>query len=720
MTDADAVATERRHPHADVGVPAPVDPGDVLGRRLARRARPQRCARRRRRRPPRPRRRSRSRSTATCGRCAAARDGIEVVPGRPRRRCRSRSTATRSPTSSCERAHRARARDRRARRRRPRGERGVLRVGSRAALRARRARRVPARRRRRCAALDGAPLDLDQRFRLGERPAEAAHFLAEAGFLLLHGRVHRRRDGRGRRRPRPGRRRRRARRRRRRGGPRRAPGERYPCRILDFARQSRGAARRCSTTPRFLAIGELLGDGHRPGDPFGEHFAEVTAEGLVKRVESVEGLACLPWHKDCDRGGHSMFCSGLTIGICLTPVDDAHGGLDVIAGSHRANIARAQVDRGARPPERHAAGRPRRPHRAPVVRAAPVDPSRRAASGASPTPASRCRRARATGTARRTTQPRLARERAAHRRPEPRGARARRRAGASGDDDGLGGHRRGRRDGRGVRARARARRRRAAAHRRRRTTGSTRSASEIARATTGARSCTLAGDLGDPAFVADLAARAARARRRCTRWCTPPGCRRRWRAGARSCASTWSAVGAAARRVPAARSVPGSVGGVPRVDRRATWARSIRRWTRCSTTRSRADLDARFRAAFGDEPDPGSTYRLAKRGVIRLCERAAVAWGARGGRVVSLSPGLIDTEMGRLELVHNPIKVQMAEMTPVGAGRSPDATPCCPAAPTTSRTRSRSSARTRAAFVSGCDLRVDGGLVAAMNQPDDR
>ena len=41
-----------------------------------------------------------------------------------------------------------------------------------------------------------------------------------------------------------------------------------------------------------------------------------------------------------------MFCSGLTVGICLTPVDEAHGGLDVVAGSHRANIARAQVDRG--------------------------------------------------------------------------------------------------------------------------------------------------------------------------------------------------------------------------------------------------------------------------------------------------------------------------------------------------------------------------------------
>ena len=74
------------------------------------------------------------------------------------------------------------------------------------------------------------------------------------------------------------------------------------------------------------------------------HLTTIIA--AVKRVDSVEGLVCLPWHKDCERGGHSMFCSGLTIGICLTPVDVAHGGLDVVAGSHRANIARTQVDRG--------------------------------------------------------------------------------------------------------------------------------------------------------------------------------------------------------------------------------------------------------------------------------------------------------------------------------------------------------------------------------------
>jgi hypothetical protein len=191
-------------------------------------------------------------------------------------------------------------------------------------------------------ASDGSPLDLDQRFRHGHRQTEAAHFLAEAGFLLLEDafteaemdavdadlrsavEAARPDDGTS-------------------WWAKTRSGEAYPCRILDFAQKS-PALRALIADERYTSIGDLLGDGHRPGDPFGEHFVDVTAEGLLKRIDSVEGLVCLPWHKDCDRGGHSMFCSGLTIGICLTPIDEDHGGLDVMAGSHRANIARAQID----------------------------------------------------------------------------------------------------------------------------------------------------------------------------------------------------------------------------------------------------------------------------------------------------------------------------------------------------------------------------------------
>jgi hypothetical protein len=191
---------------------------------------------------------------------------------------------------------------------------------------------------------DGASLALDRDFGLGEDPEAAAHFLGEAGFVLLKDvftedemdgvdadltravDAARPDDGTS-------------------WWAATGEGERYPCRILDFARQSEHLRTMFGDT-RYLAIGEILDDGHAPGDPFGEHFREVTAEGLLKRVGSVEGLACLPWHKDCERGGHSMFCAGITVGICLTPVDEAHGGLDVVAGSHRANIARTQFDAG--------------------------------------------------------------------------------------------------------------------------------------------------------------------------------------------------------------------------------------------------------------------------------------------------------------------------------------------------------------------------------------
>jgi NAD(P)-dependent dehydrogenase (short-subunit alcohol dehydrogenase family) len=125
------------------------------------------------------------------------------------------------------------------------------------------------------------------------------------------------------------------------------------------------------------------------------------------------------------------------------------------------------------------------------------------------------------------------------------------------------------------------------------------------------------------------------------------------------------------------------------------------------------DFVDRFRALAGTSPDSGATYRLAKRAVIRACERAAAAWGERGGRVVSLSPGLIDTGMGRLELEHNDVKKSMAALTPVGGKRTgPDTV--LPGLPTDIAHVVAFLCSERAAFISGCDIRVDGGLIAAM------
>ena len=112
--------------------------------------------------------------------------------------------------------------------------------------------------------------------------------------------------------------------------------------------------------------------------------------------------------------------------------------------------------------------------------------------------------------------------------------------------------------------------------------------------------------------------------------------------------------------------------------------------------------------ALGRPIDSGTAYGLAKRGVIRLAERTATAWGAKGARTVSISPGLIDTGMGRLEFAQQPVMATMAEVTPIKRpgqdlpGRAEDI-----AAAIAFLTSDE------AAFVSGCDLRVDGGLVGA-------
>ncbi len=129
---------------------------------------------------------------------------------------------------------------------------------------------------------------------------------------------------------------------------------------------------------------------------------------------------------------------------------------------------------------------------------------------------------------------------------------------------------------------------------------------------------------------------------------------------------------------------------------------------------SAPDLESRFLEVCGPDPASGVTYRLAKRAVIRLCERAAVDWGARGGRVVSVSPGLIDTGMGRLELEENPIKHWMAEITPLGPSRRTEET-ILPGRVDDIASAVGFVVSDAAAFVSGCDLRVDGGLVGAMD-----
>jgi len=117
------------------------------------------------------------------------------------------------------------------------------------------------------------------------------------------------------------------------------------------------------------------------------------------------------------------------------------------------------------------------------------------------------------------------------------------------------------------------------------------------------------------------------------------------------------------------------------------------------------DLADKLATALGEtQATPQFAYALSKYGLMAYCRRQAGAWGERGARIVSLSPGMIATPMGAREFEKIPAKMKLYARTPLKREGTmleiADAIEFL--------------ASDRASFISGTDLLVDGGLAAAL------
>lgn len=111
---------------------------------------------------------------------------------------------------------------------------------------------------------------------------------------------------------------------------------------------------------------------------------------------------------------------------------------------------------------------------------------------------------------------------------------------------------------------------------------------------------------------------------------------------------------------------------------------------------------------YVDPADPygmsSPAYAYSKRAVIRMCESRVAAWGRAGARILSISPGTIWTPMGRKEVQGNAAAAAVVQATPLGRWGSP---------------QDIASAvgflvSEQAGFISGCDLRIDGGVTPVL------
>jgi NAD(P)-dependent dehydrogenase (short-subunit alcohol dehydrogenase family) len=97
-------------------------------------------------------------------------------------------------------------------------------------------------------------------------------------------------------------------------------------------------------------------------------------------------------------------------------------------------------------------------------------------------------------------------------------------------------------------------------------------------------------------------------------------------------------------------------------------------------------------------------YTWAKRGVQRLVRREAAAFGRLGARICSVTPGIIDTPMGRQEADTHEVMALLVKAAALGREGRPEEVAAGVAFLLSDEAR----------YVTGVDLTIDGGVIAAV------
>ncbi len=119
-------------------------------------------------------------------------------------------------------------------------------------------------------------------------------------------------------------------------------GEEICCRVTRAIDKPRLAT--LFGAPRLQRLADLAGSGAQP-----RHGEGTGVTCIYKHPGIQEGLADLPWHRDCGMGGHALMCPTLITSVFLSPASAETGQLRFLPGSARASVAHRESTDAAGP-----------------------------------------------------------------------------------------------------------------------------------------------------------------------------------------------------------------------------------------------------------------------------------------------------------------------------------------------------------------------------------